>query len=252
MRSFILKNIRLSFIILISISSLCNCDKKEDTFEPSGKFPGSDINKGLVLYYNFDNGTASDLTVNDFNGILQNNPEFITETPNQKGQAIFLNGFKENFINIPYNSLGDSISYTMSLWIKDFTSGEIIKSFDSYGKDAELCLSASMERNFQFKTGIYSSDIHTFSNYNFKDIQQGSWHLITICLDAQTKLLKLYIDGYLVDNSKVIRTNKPALIKLQIGSNSDNPNSFKIDNFRIYNRCITAEEVKLIYSTELK
>lgn len=237
-----IKNICISLIAIFALYS-CDTEEENNTSKP-------DINRGLVLYYNFDDGTAKDLTTNGFNGTLQNAPEFTTETPNQKGQAVFLNGFKENFINIPYNPLGDSISYSMSLWIKDFTSGKITKSFNSNQEDAELTLSALLERNFQFKTGIYSSDINIFSNYNYSDIQQGSWHLITLCLNAPTKDLKLYIDGSLVDNSRVVRTNKPALIKFQIGSSSENANSFKLDNFRIYNRCISPEEVKMIYDTE--
>lgn len=246
MKTFQLKNIKTICTVLISIFTFYSCD----TTEEQDKASRPDINKGLVLYYNFDDGTAKDLTINGYNGILQNSPEFTNETPNQKGQAVFLNGFKENFINIPYNPIADSTNYTVSLWLKDFTSGEIIKSFDSNGKDAELGLTAELERTFQFKVGKYDYYNYSFSNYNFSNIQQGSWHLITISLDSKLEELKLYIDGNLVDKVGGARTHEPKLIKLQIGSNSDNPNSFKIDNFRIYNRCISAEEVKMIYDVE--
>lgn len=250
MKSFLYKHFKTIFIAFTTIFALCSCDAVEDLFESPDKTPKPDINRGLVLYYNFDEGSAKDLTTNGFNGILQNSPEFITETPNQKGQAVFLNGFKENLINIPYNPLADSTNYSVSLWLKDFTSGEIIKSFDANGRNTELSLTALMERIFQFKVGRYDNYIYSFSNYNFSDIQQGNWHLITICLDTTIEELKLYVDGILVDKVGGVRAYEPRLIKLQIGSDSDTPNSFKIDNFRIYNRCITAEEVKIIYDTE--
>lgn len=243
-----LKKIKIFCTVLLGLLAITGCDAIDDIFEEDNT-QKPDINRGLVLYYTFDDGSANDVSGHSHNGNLQNNPEFISETPNQKGQAVFLNGFKEALINIPYNPIGDSISYSMSLWIKDFTSGDIIKSFDDRSREDALGFSATVERNFQARVSYGNYGTSTFSNYDYSNIQKEGWHLITVCANEKTDELKLYVDGILVDNVGN-RYIDPDLIKIQIGSSTESTNSFKIDNFRIYNRCLMAEEVKLIYETE--
>lgn len=213
-----------------------------------------DPSRGLVTYYTFDNESADDISGKQCHGVLINNPKFITDSPNNKGKAIFINGIKEESVNIPYNLSADSTCYSTSFWLKDFTTGKIIASYDTKNYSAALEFVALAEsRNFQFRTAPYNSGLHIFSNYNYSPIQQGEWHHIAIVVseDETNRDLLLYIDGKLTDRQSWRYSGSNA-IKFQIGNNSEGIVSFKLDNFRLYNRSITQEEVKMIYNSEKK
>lgn len=236
----------LGFTIAGALFSSCSL------FEDDKNKP--DPSRGLVTYYTFDNESADDISGKQCHGVLINNPKFITDSPNNKGKAIFINGIKEESVNIPYNLSADSTCYSTSFWLKDFTTGKIIASYDSGNSSAALEFVALAEsRNFQFRTAPYNSGLHIFSNYNYSPIQQGEWHHIAIVVseDETNRDLLLYIDGKLTDRQSWRYSGSNA-IKFQIGNNSEGIVSFKLDNFRLYNRSITQEEVKMIYNSEKK
>lgn len=213
-----------------------------------------DPSKGLVTYYTFDNENADDISGKQCHGVLINNPQFITDTPNNQGKAIFINGIKEESVNIPYNLSADSTCYSATFWLKDFTTGKIIAAYDSGNLSTALEFVVLAEsRNFQFRTTPYNSGLHVFSNYNYTPIQQGDWHHIAIVVNKgeTNNDLLLYIDGKLVDRQSW-RYSESTAIKFQIGNNSEGIVSFKMDNFRLYNRSITQEEVQMIYNSEKK
>lgn len=239
---------------ILAVFPFTACDTIEDWFgDESDK---SNINKGLVLYYNFDDDSATDISGNQYNGILINAPSFIDDTPNGNGKSVLLNGFKEQSINIPYNPIGDSLFYSMSFWIKDFTTGKIISSSNSDNDPVFLDFTALLdgnERLFEYRTQVYGSGLHTFSGFDYSSIQEGSWHhlLIRFANEGDSKVVSLFVDGVLVDRQSVMYYGTSAL-KFQIGNNSEGTVSFKIDNFRLYNRSLTAKEVKMIYDAERK
>ena len=65
----------------------------------------SDISRGLLAYYTFDNETVND-TQNHYNGFVTN-CSFISDTPNGGGKALFLKRGEEVFIPFaPFGSGG--------------------------------------------------------------------------------------------------------------------------------------------------
>lgn len=237
------------YLFIIGTMILSSCDKIEDMFGSDDK---PNIKKGLVLHYTFDDQNAEDLSGNNYDGAFVSAPTFVSDTPDNTGKAVFINGFKEDALNIPYNPVEDSCNYSVSMWLKDFAAGDIIKSVEgeSTGRLCALSLTAKDDRSFQFRTYTSSYDVYVFSEYNYSDIQEDGWHLITITVDGKLKKeMKLYVDGSLVDVTSISRSLSTGS-KFIIGGGVEPINSFKIDNLRLYNRCISSDEVKLIYSSE--
>jgi hypothetical protein len=80
-------------------------------------------------------------------------------------------------------------------------------------------------------------------------INDGAWHLITATRSGSDGII--YIDG--VSSATATGTSKAldSAIKTTIGLNLRDPSSYfagLIDDVRIYNRALTAQEVQAIYS----
>lgn len=219
------------------------------------------VKSGLMAYYRFDDGDASDSSEYEVDGQAVNEPNFITDTPNGSGKALFLNGNKEQYININYNLFKGLLSYSIAFWIKDFTTGSAISGI-------------STQWSFYCTPRVYFNDDGTISfdtaqkeirnasafAYNYSSIQSGSWHhiAVTVTKDNSTNysyLLKLFIDGVLTDSIQdYSKDNASYVTKINIGGNGGGfypvfP-SMKIDNIRFYNRSLSNDDVKNIYNAE--
>jgi len=226
----------------------------------SGGDPGGDpnLNAGLLVYYNFNEGTANDLTENAINATLISSPEFIDDTPSGSGKALYLNSLKQQYMVIPNNILKGQSNFSFSMWVKDFGQGvffSAISSGNSLHNDYPR-LHAGSDGKFNLQTG-YGDGATRFS-YLFKAIQDGKWHLVTVTskrIDSGYECFKeLYIDGVLVDTSKGTFEGTECS-KIYIGGDNDGhlqtyTQNMKIDNIRFYNRKLDATEVLAIYNLE--
>ena len=96
------------------------------TPSPEDEESGVAVPGGLMLYYSFDDESAKDWTDFGFDGSLVENPSFIDDTPKGDGKAIFINGTKGQYINIPYNLFKGLTNFSISFWVKDFSSGAAV------------------------------------------------------------------------------------------------------------------------------
>ena len=90
--------------------------------------------RGLLNYYTFDDGKASNIALEHANGILSGNtkPEFTSDTPNGKGKALWIIGSEEQSVDIPENVLNKKKAFSICFWIKDFATGPILSTVGSY------------------------------------------------------------------------------------------------------------------------
>ena len=212
---------------------------------------------GLILYYSFDEESAKDWTDFHFDGSLVEEPAFIDDTPQGKGKAIFINGTKNQYINIPYNIFNGLQNYTISFWVKDFSVGSVISGIGDYSYNI-FCYPGVFFLNtgtIEFRCGMLErfESPKDFPAYNYSSIQSGAWHQITVICEKDNQ--KLYVDGVLKDTktSRWDNTGNDAP-KLQIGGNINGLASAhfsgKLDNIRIYNRAISSDEVATLYNAE--
>ena len=208
-----------------------------------------DVTRGLLAYYNFDDGTANNAAGTQNNGVINGTASFITDTPKGTGKALFLD--KEQYVNVARNPLNGKNTYTVSLWAKDFGAGYL---FTTLGDDFNWTGPATMYIISDGKISNYTNPwINQPFNYNATNLQSSGWHMITIV--HQEMLVELYIDGNLTDSANDERTIGGN--KMQIGGRGDWEqmpwaDPFKVDNVRIYGVALTEEEVAQLYNYEKK
>ena len=249
-----------SSLILVFILSFFACSPSAS--DENGDNPGSGtiqdrLDNTVLAYYTFDDGTASSTAGYALDGAFFGTPIFVTETASGKGKAVFLNGLKGQCVNIPYNLFKGYTNYSISIWLKDFSTGNIISSVatnDWYGNYPRLHYTADGKIAFQTASN-YSKDIADLSfAYPCSSIQSGAWHHIVVTCASDVQ--KLYVDGSYVDSiSKRWADVRNGVTKVQIGGDGDGmfspAFSGMVDNVGIFEAALTAAEVKYLYDNKL-
>ena len=213
------------------------------------------LSAGLVAYYTFNNEDAKDATDNALHASLINSPEF---TEGVSGKALFLNGIKEQYMNIPYNPFQGLSNYSVTMWVKDFGSGVMFSAISNdYERSDFPRLIANQNGSFTLYTNYDNYNSTTPFSYQYKDIQDGNWHMISIvCTQEGNKGTKyLFIDNRLVDTSQGTITSSSNCTKIHLGGNGDGKytsytSNMKVDNVRIYNKKLEASDIEEIYTFE--
>ena len=169
-----------------------------------------------------------------------------TFAPGMVGQAFSFNGSSRVSASAAGLPTGDS-DRTMALWVKanTFFDGEAF--FAGYGK---------------FKSYNQTYDLGTAGNTLFFSqwggaifgpaLQTGRWYHVAVT-NTGTKV-KLYLDGKLVASGD-LPINTPGGTKLFMGSLPDEPAKRLdglVDEVEIYNRALTAAEIRAIYQAGSK
>ena len=240
---------RIAFLVGLVLS--CGCmpipSIDEDNSGQGGKDP--------VLYplatYLFD-GSAADASGHGYDGVLNGNPEFITDTPDGSSGALKLNAFKEQFVNIPYDLFMGLESFSFSAWIKDFSQGMV---FSSEGGNGLPYLYVRDSQKFMLFNDSYSSkynpDSYTFA-YDCTSIMSSEWHHLAVTSNEGN--MALYIDGRKRDslrNEYDVSTSTKVYIGGNAGGDFANYMTMKIDNVMFFDYCLTDSEVNYIYSNKL-
>jgi hypothetical protein len=214
---------------------------------------GTPMNEtGLVGYWNFDEGTgtiAHDSSGNNNDGTIYG----ATWTSGKYGNALQFDGiddYVEVFDSASLDNVVDAV--TISMWVKPnrisgWEQWLVSKGGGWYraGFFTTLGIIAGTWR-FGIGTGTSETDI---DNGN---LQAGQWYHLVTTFDGTT--MKQYINGQLQPNiatpaSYSLVTDYPVRIGL---SDGEWPNPFEgtIDEVKIYNRALSAEEVRAEYTRQ--
>jgi hypothetical protein len=223
------------------------------------------VTNGLLGYYMFDDETANDMTDNELDGNFVNSPEFVSDTPDGQGKAVFLNKNKDQYLNIPYNPFKDKFAYSISFWIKDFGNQGVIFSTISGNISYSSYNHPSLVTNSSGKFIFYGANARGSEpfDYGISAIQDGKWHMVTLTVAASVYWVDiydhtalLYVDGKQVDNNSVDggMYSGDRGTKIQFGGNggysSEMRTSMKLDNVRFYDRILSKNDVQAVYDAE--
>jgi len=147
-----------------------------------------------------------------------------------------------------YIDAGNSInlanqSFTLSTWAKRGGSGtidHIIKLGDTYSTNNLLHF--GFRNTNYFTCAFYANDLDSVSTYTDTD-----WHHWICTYDASTNARKLYRDGVLI-NSDTASADFQGTGSLYIGRYNTDYYVGQIDEVKIYNYALTANQVKLDYN----
>ena len=199
---------------------------------------------GLVAHYKLD-GDASDTSTNNLDGTLAGG---MTPAVNRFGEANKAMNFdgSDDYINLGTSPLLTPSSITLMAWVKADTlpswSG-IISNMTSWGTGFSMQMGPTQKAGAMV-SGAYLSTSWT-PNTN-------TWYFITATHDNASNLNVVYING-IREASSTQTISYEASAKTYIGVFYTSPGLLwdgTIDDVKIYNRALTANEVRHIYEVE--
>ncbi|WP_199621215.1 LamG-like jellyroll fold domain-containing protein [Paenibacillus alkalitolerans] len=169
------------------------------------------------------------------------------------GQAIELNG-TDSYVTLPSTShLSDADDITIAAWV-NWGGGKMWQRIFDFGNSASQYLiltpSSRDDKKLRFKIKNGSSELELEA----PELPVGDWAHVAVTLGSGTA--KLYVNGELKDESNNL-TIKPSDFKPRnnyIGESNNSADplfSGKIDEFRIKNSVLSADEIKALYNHTL-
>ncbi len=207
------------------------------------------LQKGLVGYWNFDGDTVSGTHVYDQSGqgnrgIMTNGP---TQTIGKLGQGMQFDGADDEVVTSTFD-LGAINSITYNIWLKNDsasvtgTNGILWKRTNVF----ELFLTGNELRSWIANNDAWHMAARSSST---PVINWSEWHMVTAVYDGSR--VRIYRDGVVVAVSGSETGNLPSSNDvLEIGDWSGGGlNNFDglFDDIRIYNRALSADEIKRLY-----
>lgn len=232
------------FIIISLALAVYSCNNDES----------STLNHGLIAYYKL-NGDVSDFIDNQNNG--ENNGALpIEDRYGKANKAFYFNG-SGNYLEIPSLKIKDLNCYSYSVWIKPDgvptnEGGFIYCTGSSNSNPAQ---SLGFQTTSTLFAGSYNQGYSPRQSYSKSNtIQPNEWLHVVVTRDSVN--IKMYINAELIPISTSSSTNNQdadygATTNAIIGgrSNFNSASYYKgsIDDLRIYNRVLDANEIKELY-----
>jgi len=236
-----------------------------------GGSPNRDINRGLVGYWNFEEGagqTTNDQTDEGNNGTLgatttasSDDPFWTTGKPSTSiggstGGALDFERDNSEHVSIPDDgSLSSLDKFTVTAWVNI----ETINAGDQMTIISHAGVNSVREFEFGVQTdGTLFAALEPDSGVNPAStgvLGVGTWIHVSLVADI-TGSQVLYIDGVQDGTGTAVRTSHNSNIPLSIGARESSVSAGgitqwfdgKIDEVRIYNRALSASEVRYLYN----
>jgi hypothetical protein len=227
-----------------------------DGTDPKDATSYNSLNKGLVAYYPF-NGNAKDASGNG-NDASVVGASLTTDRGGVANAAYSFNGWG-NYIQLPGNRfLDNSVKVTISAWYRFqgnqsgqiFASGDTRPGYDPYTMRIG-------PGGFEDLSVADTSAYRTIKANGSLDYRDGVWrHIVMVLkeLDSSTSQLLVYLDGCLVTTTNMspkLTIRYDTDMVSQIGAiHSIQFWKGQLDDFRFYNRDLSATDVAQLYQQE--
>ncbi|MCA9200364.1 MAG: cadherin domain-containing protein, partial [Planctomycetales bacterium] len=246
-----------SLMTLEGTEAAINAALEDLTYIPNTDYNGSDtltittaLNADLEGFYTFEGGNADDQSASVANdGLLLGNAT--TTIDAERGEVLNLDGTAGTTVQIA-GHYGDPANVTVAAWVNvSGATGEVISLGNSFGiRVDQTNLSKGVNAFVYNGTSWDTADSGQF-------IQGTGWHHVAATYDGATKTTTLYIDGIEVGNVvsgsalTYIGTNPDTFIGKH-GETSSTAAAFNglIDDARVYNRALSADEIAAIAADE--
>ena len=196
------------------------------------------MDPSLEGYYPF-NGNAEDLTSNGRNFTVYGNTSLTSGRDNSSNSAYYFDG---NGDYLEYSTSIPSLSiYTITLWAKPDSTGTYEAMFASYN-DASFGFQIDLDSSNNFHIRKASS---SGGNITLSSATLGSWTFIAFTYDGTDSKCYINSESPVSDQGGTTEFNL-----FRMGRNRNGNTYFKgsIDELRIYNRALSANEIQAIYS----
>lgn len=200
---------------------------------------------GLVAYYSFDDGTAIDNSGNGYDGTING----ATVANGISGNALHFDG--NDVVTLPF-LFSDNMEARQVTLVAFVNLSDIILSetFINTG-DPEIGMGLSSDGHVG--SGVKMSDNNWHVVTGSSDVPLNEWIMVTTTLNKDTTIYKVYLNGVLDGTSTIPDINYwhvgliPA-IGAHMYAGGENYLNGDIDEVMIYDRALTADEIKNIYN----
>jgi hypothetical protein len=253
-----MRSITLSVFVSLLVFTSCKKDAKAPTpvIPPVATDEQLIPANGRVSHYLF-NGNLRDTSGNSHHGGEASGLAFGTDRFNRTDRALALNGTTTDFET---NGIGLTFPFCFSFWMNATDPSAISALFQSdktpgayYGSWLQLSVASPNKLAFSFGDGTGTSGGSRNSLLSSVSFSANQWYHIVINVRGANDM-DLYINGAR-DNSAAYDGSATAIVysfanpASVIGSAFGNQNfSGKIDDFRVYNRVLSATEVSSLYN----
>jgi type II secretory pathway pseudopilin PulG len=213
--------------------------------------PDGDIVSGLVGHWKFDEAAgmhAYDFSGNGNGGTLINGPTRTASSSCAAGSCLNFNGSNNYLTTINSNNLNFSGSFSISAWVKPSLkkNQRVVYKWNNKGYWLtlnELGTIGGVE---------YGATVKQINGNTI--LADNEWANIAFIRNANNNDLKLYVNG--TEDATPITSDGGDLSNtdnLFVGIDKFNANAFNglIDDVRVYNRALSAAEVKQLYSSRV-
>jgi hypothetical protein len=235
-----------------------------------GQVPDYVPTEGLVAWYAF-NGDADDYAGLNFNGNALD-VNYTENRFNQQDQAIELNGYNSLVELYSLNSFIDvdpiMSSYTVSLWFK-FEYGQAWQTiFSDYAglypsSDPTFSTLVELERyqnvDDEYRLIIQGRHQHSSVGIDLGEVSPNDiWHNLTFSINPDLEMITAFFDGEFFEAPWLASAQfdyETSSENLFIGKrnnwSSDQYFNGSIDEFGIWNRALSAEEIEALYTADI-
>ncbi len=216
------------------------------------------LTDGLVGWWKMDessyNGTADELvdsSGNERHGFASGTSLSTISTSTAKfGRASYLDG-SSHYLEIPYNDF-DRDDFSISFWLKTSSSSQTI--FNTYSGTPRVAAYIQADGTLRFNVrGSNGSTIPNIYVYSNTVINDNIWHHVSLV--RQDDFIYIYIDGDFESREAGLHNVDPGSARdsLGLGANGLYHDAYDptyqgyIDDFRIYEKALSPEEVRHLY-----
>jgi Bacterial Ig-like domain (group 2). len=228
-------------------------DEVEGLYNAGSEGPGKDLiskPKKLVAFYKFE-GNGKDQTTFANNGTAINSKGGITYTTGMNGKAAKFN--RASYFEVKdSDSLDLDNAFTIGMWISGDVESDKQTYLVKYGSSMDHDGNNEVYSVYAYGQGgpqVYLEDLIAEGNDSYAtqtDTTKGAWHYFTATFDG--KEVKTYINGKLVQTYPFENIIPHSAKSLRIGASSSDFFKGCMDELKIYNYALNAEEVKAQYN----
>jgi hypothetical protein len=199
------------------------------------------LKRGLVLWLKLDEGsgtTAADSSGKGNSGTLVNGPTWVD---GKLGKALSFDGVDDYVTTGNDAGLGNTNRITISLWFYANNISGLNRNLVSKNPGFQFSI---------FSNGQVQNSIHNgtqWYEFNGATITTNNWYYLTMTWDGIACTHKIYINGALTNTFSGACNNMATGGSIRIGSDFGEHVNGTIDEVRIYNRALTAEEIQALY-----
>lgn len=207
-----------------------------------------DLSDGLVGYWSFDFGDASDESGNGNDGTIYG----ANLVDGVSGGAYDYDGI-DDYVNVEHSdSLEVGDSFSISIWVKPRTDGiEFVTKAPQYHPWTGFCLRYYSGNEVGFK--VYNETGTKATVKKVINITDENWHHLVGTYDGLT--VKLFIDGVLEDNINLTGeadNKEPLTFGYDTPEWTGNWSDGLIDEIRFYNRALEEVEIQELLNYEIE